>query len=126
MRLNKPAIESEYGQVYYQNVRGLTTKTETFYTNLLSEEYDIIGLTETWLCDGIYTDLFDDRYTVKRKDRNTSATRGGGVLVVFNKKLSYELLETNEECNVECLFVKLKLKNSVWLYLLYILNLIHI
>lgn len=109
-RANKPAAESKYGRVYYQNVRGLRTKTETFHENLLSEEYDIIALTETWLCDGIFSEeLFDERYNVVRKDRHT-ATRGGGVLVAFNKKLSYELLETKEECNVECLFVKLKFK----------------
>lgn len=61
------------------------------------------------MCDGIYSEeLFDERYTVIRKDRNTSATRGGGVLVAFNKKLPYELLETKEECNVECLFVRVR------------------
>ena len=110
IKLNKPNVAQRTGgfqQVYYQNVRGLRTKTEGFFTNLLTEEYDIVALTETWLCDSIFSsELFDDRYTVIRRDRSTTATRGGGVLAAFNKKIPYEIIESN--CEVECIFVKLK------------------
>ncbi|KAG5881010.1 hypothetical protein JTB14_027410 [Gonioctena quinquepunctata] len=66
-KLKLPA-KSTFCNIYYQNTRRLRTKTSTFYENPLLEEYDIIGLTETWLCEGIHTsELFDERYTVVRK-----------------------------------------------------------
>lgn len=49
--------------VYYQNARGMRTKTNIFYRNVCSNNYDIILLTETWLVDGIAdSELFDCRY----------------------------------------------------------------
>lgn len=71
--------------IYYQNVRGLRTKTNTFLNNLVVNNYDIICLTETWLTDGIFdAELFDSRYTIFRKDRDYARrgdTLGGGVLI---------------------------------------------
>lgn len=51
--------------IYYQNVRGLRSKTLTFYRNLSLVSYDIIILTETWLNDSVFdSELFDSRYVV--------------------------------------------------------------
>lgn len=77
--------------VYYQNVRGLRTKTNTFYRNIQVNSYDIIALTETWLTDSVFdNELFDDRYLVWRRDRNYASTGqslGGGVLIAVRREL---------------------------------------
>lgn len=78
--------------VYYQNTRGLRTKTHTFKRNLNLSSYDVVSLTETWLLDGISdSELFDDRYLVWRRDRDffkTKQTRGGGVLLAVRRDFS--------------------------------------
>lgn len=77
---------------YYQNTRGLRTKTNLFYRNLCLTNHDVILLTETWLLDGIAdSELFDSRYLVWRRDRDydlTRQTRGGGVLIATHKNLT--------------------------------------
>lgn len=76
---------------YYQNVRGLRTKTSIFRRNLLLSNYSVIALTETWLVDGFSdSELFDDRYLVWRRDRRydlTGQSYGGGVLLAVCKDL---------------------------------------
>ncbi|CAB3251213.1 unnamed protein product [Arctia plantaginis] len=54
--------------------------------------YDIIVLTETWLNSSVLsTELFDDRYVVYRRDRESSGfhpgKEGGGVLVAVSRRL---------------------------------------
>lgn len=59
--------------------------------NILSHDYDIIVLTETWFHPGINNNEFiDTRYNVYRNDRNLAASNksdGGGVLVATLKTL---------------------------------------
>lgn len=78
-------------RVYYQNVRGLKTKTSVFRSQLLLQSYDVIVLCETWLREDVFTsELFDDRYVVYRNDRNNESAGkkdGGGCLIAVNKKL---------------------------------------
>lgn len=75
--------------IYYQNVRGLRTKTSTFSRNVCLCDYDVIGITESWSLDSISSsELFDDRYIVWRRDRNylrTQQTKGGGVLMAVKR-----------------------------------------
>jgi len=79
--LNETSTKTTSLQVYYQNVRGLRTKTNELYASILAEEYDLIVLAETWLTDGFHNaELFDNRYHVVRADRSYGR-RGGGVLV---------------------------------------------
>lgn len=77
--------------IYYQNVRGLRTKTTTILQNNLSNDYDIIALTESWLTKGIRDDeLFDPRYYVYRRDRDYASTGqrlGGGVVLAIKQEL---------------------------------------
>lgn len=79
-------------KIYYQNTRGLRTKTNRFKRNILLNEYDVVLITESWLNDGIGdSELFDDRYIVFRRDRQYSATQqvnGGGVLIAVHRKLA--------------------------------------
>jgi exonuclease III len=72
--------------ILYQNVRGLNTKIDTFFTNILSCQNDVILLTETWLNDNVLSsEIFNDQYRVFRSDRKTG--RGGGVLSAFRQVL---------------------------------------
>lgn len=77
--------------IYYQNCRGLRSKTMQFKQNLLSNDFDIIIITETWLHDGILDgELCDTRYDVFRNDRDLAATgkaTGGGVMILSRHSL---------------------------------------
>lgn len=78
--------------IYYQNCRGIRTKLNTLYLNIMSHAYDVIILTETWLTLDISDNEFiDQRYLVFRCDRNRSLTNkkdGGGVLIAISKELN--------------------------------------
>ncbi|KAL0831107.1 hypothetical protein ABMA28_001979 [Loxostege sticticalis] len=77
--------------IYYQNCRGLRTKLHTLYMNILTQSYDIIILTETWLhADITDNEFIDNRYRVFRADRDLCATGrrdGGGVLIAIRRAL---------------------------------------
>lgn len=76
---------------YYQNCRGTRTKLHTLYMNILSNNYDVIILTETWLVPWISDNEFiDQRYVVFRCDRDRDATTkldGGGVVIAVLRSL---------------------------------------
>lgn len=78
--------------VYYQNARSIRGKTIEFRQSLLTSDFDIVVIVETWLLDGIYdTEVFDSRYDVFRCDRNTNTTghvRGGGVMVLTKREFA--------------------------------------
>lgn len=80
---------------YYQNVRGLRTKTKQVYNAVNSSDYDIIIFTETWLISSISDiEIFNDSYTIYRKDRHlTSVEYGGGVLIAIQNKFKSEQIE---------------------------------
>ena len=95
--------------MYYQNVRSLKNKAEDFFCSCLSENFNIIVLTETWLSPEFPTSvIFDDRYQVFRNDRNvfnSNKTCGGGVLVAVEK--SFNPIELSViQVPVEHIFVK--------------------
>ncbi|CAK1544592.1 unnamed protein product [Leptosia nina] len=98
---------------YYQNVRGLNSKTATFRLNVLNCNYDIIILSETWLNASVYnSEIFDDRYNVYRRDRSSSThskhkTTGGGVLIAVLKTLPSQRLNSFES-DCEDLWVSIK------------------
>lgn len=94
--------------IYYQNVRGLRTKTNTIFRNLLQQDNDIVCFTETWLHGSIFdTEIFDSRYTVYRSDRCYDLrgdSMGGGVLIAVNSNLpvysSSQIMLTNKAADV--------------------------
>lgn len=75
---------------YYQNVRGLNTKTHDFWNNIVSSDYPVICCTETWLQPSILTsEIICDSYSAIRADRRISelnCKRGGGVLLAVHNK----------------------------------------
>ncbi|GBN58499.1 putative RNA-directed DNA polymerase from transposon BS [Araneus ventricosus] len=102
-------------QISQENVRGLRTKTVEFFSSVASVEYDVICVTETWLCEDIDSwHLFDDRYLVYRKDRGSSSNssrRGGGVLVAIKKCLSSRKLDV-PGLDLEAIWISVKLNYS--------------
>lgn len=90
--LNGSRTDNSKLNIYYQNVRGLRTKTIVFFRNVCACNYDIIIITETWLLDSIKdAELFDNRYVVWRRDRNynaTGQTLGGGVLIAVRRDVA--------------------------------------
>lgn len=83
--------------IYYQNVRGLRTKTAQLLIASSDVHYDLFALTETWLTSNIKSsELFDFHlYRIFRSDRNSIATGmhlGGGVLLAIRNIFNcYEL-----------------------------------
>lgn len=101
-------------KVYYQNVRGLRTKADEFSSNLALSSFDIICLTETWLCAEIHdSQYFANDYTVFRRDRDYSATGqrfGGGVLIAVSSKLKSCRRQDLETCD-ECVWLEILLRD---------------
>ena len=97
--------------IYYQNVRGLRTKSTTFLKNLTENNYDCICLTETWLNgDHSNSDYFTRNYNVFRSDR-TTLSRGGGALIAI--KDSYNVLRRSDlEYQNEDVWVEIKLNSQ--------------
>lgn len=98
--------------IYYQNCGGFRTKLNTLYFNILSNNYDIIVLTETWLVPHISDNEFiDQRYTVFRCDRDrvlTGKKDGGGVLIAVLRNLQPSVIISSLSPNIsECLIVQL-------------------
>ena len=97
-------------------MRGLNTKTETFYLSTIErEDIDVFVITESWLQSNILSsEIFDlGKYNVFRKDRDlllAGKKRGGGVILATKSKLN--VVEINLEhqiVGVELICVKLKL-----------------
>lgn len=114
--------------IYYQNVRGLRTKTHQFYSSVVAENFDVIAITETWLCDGFSNnELFPSNYVVFRDDRNLSVIdkcRGGGVALAVKsqfKPIKLAINYNSPKCNLLC--VKLQtMPKPIYFMVVYILN----
>lgn len=102
--------------MYYQNVRGLRSKTIDFFNNIVCNDYDVIVLSETWLNNSIFDlELFDNRYIVYRRDRETtgfhSFKNGGGVLIAVAKHLKSKRL-CHLESRCEDIWIELQVINA--------------
>ncbi|KAL1374746.1 hypothetical protein pipiens_017903, partial [Culex pipiens pipiens] len=74
----------------------MRTKTEKLRLALMSSDYDVVVLTETWLHGNILDSEFSANYKIFRLDRNTatsSAARGGGALVAVKSDLGAREVE---------------------------------
>lgn len=75
--------------LFYQNVRGLRTKADCFFSNVTLSNCSIFCLTETWLCSSIgSSDYFPPCFEVHRRDRDSTprSRTGGGVLVAVDRR----------------------------------------
>lgn len=99
---------------YYQNVRGLRTKTSNFLLSSTSCYHDVIALTETSLNSSLFDgELFDtSQFLVYRCDRsmlNSVSDVGGGVLIAVRSHIKSELVTIPDVNEVEMVIVKLHL-----------------
>lgn len=106
-------METKSIEMLYQNTRGLRTKTQQFKQNILNNEFDLILITESWLCQSIYNgEICDDRYDIFRCDRHKGTSlkeTGGGVMLCALKKLQVQHKQ-DWMCNgVESLWITLSL-----------------
>lgn len=108
-------LDTKLLKIYYQNARGLRTKTTTFYRNVCLTSYDIIMITESWLLGSIVdSELFDERYVVFRRDRDynlTGQTRGGGVLIAVRRDIIV-VSKPEYHSSAEDLWITISLKSS--------------
>ncbi|KAL0871995.1 hypothetical protein ABMA27_004435 [Loxostege sticticalis] len=91
-------------EIFYQNVNRIRSKLHEIHINILNSNYDVICLVETNLTDDICnSEIFDHRYHVFRRDRQTTSNKkkdGGGVAIAIKKKynvIRQQLWETHLE-----------------------------
>ena len=110
--------------IFYQNVRGLRTKTQDLRLALSSSDYDVIALTETWLGSDILNSELSSDYVIHRLDRNPSTSlmhRGGGVLIGVKRHLRCKVISLTNADSVEQVAVCISLpKQSVYICCVYI------
>lgn len=110
-------------KIFYQNVRGLRTKTVQFKQRLSISSGDLHCITESWLNEGFRsTELCDDNVNIFRRDRHyvaSNSSRGGGVLVITNHSLLAERIvefETSLD-KLEDIWIRVRLSDGRWIYL---------
>lgn len=103
------------------NIRSLLRKYDLFEYGFLDGEFDLIGVTESWLTACMPNNVVTCKgYNLIRKDRNTlqntngsgRVKRGGGLCLYLKDNFEYEeLFPLNRECAFEWLCVKLSRGN---------------
>lgn len=91
--------------VAHINVHSLLAPThlDKLRGHVLQHEYDIVGITETWLNSSVLNDsIHIDNYTIARRDRDT---RGGGVAFYIHNSLNFTLLHSS--LNIEQIWIQL-------------------
>lgn len=113
--------------LYYQNVRGLCSKTDTVFSAFPTIGADAVFLTESWLkpeiCDA---ELFDTNlYNVFRKDRDFGSVgrlNGGGVVTIIDSNFCSLSFSNVISANLVPLIDTVICKCSFDSYLLYLVN----
>ena len=76
----------EYINICYFNARSLVNKLSRFQSLILSSNYDIVCVTETWLSESFFDqEILPPNYIIYRNDRKT---RGGGVPIAIKNSLN--------------------------------------
>lgn len=100
-------------KLYYQNVRGLRTKSDSCFQACSDGFFDIIAFTETWLNHShVDVDFFPNQYVVHRSDRQYVPgviERGGGVLLAVRRSMSV-IRRHDLELTNECVWLEIRLK----------------
>lgn len=114
-------------KIFYENIDGISDhKIRDLAESSSTADYEIIALTETWLNQSVKKEILDDRYTVYRKDRETTAisqtaTRGGGVLIAVRSTIKCELYSNDKMEDLEALCVRIPTSSGlIYVYCLYI------
>lgn len=100
--------------IAYLNVRSLLPHFADLKNLLLEKSFDILGISETWLTQGIPSDHVQvPGYTFLRTDRDM---RGGGVGMYFKNNFKYEVLTSKQSESLEQLWIKFKFNNVVYIF----------
>lgn len=97
-------------RLYYQNVRGIRTKTD-IRKDISASGYDVICFTEHWLNNDFNNgEYFDDSYFVERSDRNRiGVSRGGGALIAIKNFIAYKRYhEWENESSFDNVWIQIK------------------
>jgi len=101
---------------FYTNSRSIVNKLQKFQSVVYSKSFDVIGLTETWFSNNIFdNEILPSNYSLFRHDRQS---RGGGVLIAVNNKISCQKLTS--PVNLELICIRLNLPNPVTVCIVYI------
>lgn len=120
-----PTLCDDQINIYYQNVRGLRTKSKEFFLNASASNHEVFAITETWLTNAHNSEeFFPNEYFIYRFDRpNTplNTRRGGGTLIAVTANIPSEQMHFANDANLEYTCVKLSLNNiAIIIYCLYI------
>lgn len=111
-------------RIFYHNLGGAKSFIHKIRAAIISSDYDVIMLTETWFNDAINNEeLFDSNWSVYRRDRSCTLNdhrEGGGVLIaVRNDFPSCRMPSLNS--SIEQLSVKMTVnQRSLFLNVVYI------
>lgn len=100
-------------RAYYQNVRGLRTKTE-IQSKISASQFELIAFTEHWLNDEfVSSEYFDDSYFVERNDRKRPDKKwGGGALIAIKNSIPYKrYCDWENETAFENVWIEIKTKS---------------
>ena len=76
------------------NACSLVNKLKNFTSFVLSQSFQIIAITETWLSDFIYNhEILPSSYSIYHRDHTT---RGGGVLIAVNQSIPSRIINVAE------------------------------
>lgn len=104
--------------IFYQNVRGLRTKSNEFSLNLEAFDADITCITESWLTEGfLNSEYSSNRFHIHRRDRNytsSNTSRGGGSIIIHKNNLrSTRIMEMESNINfVEDICLKVETESG--------------
>ena len=98
----KPLVQSKCLNFVFLNIRSLKNKTTSLFDFMVSQNIDVLALTETWLCCGdnaVLNKLLPPGYDIRHVDRER---RGGGVALIYIKDISFRnIVQTNEITQIE-------------------------
>lgn len=112
--------------LFYQNVRGLRTKSKQFFGNSSSVDYHIIVLTEIWLNHSHFSNEYLNKsYVVYRKDRcdtgSTLSLRGGVIIAVKSNLTSSDMkIPGADDIEYVCTKITLTQNSKLIVYAAYI------
>ena len=97
------------------NARSLVNKLTNLSSFVLSHDFQIIAITETWLSNFIYdNEILPPSFSIYRHD---CKTRGGGILIAIKQTIPSRIISIPDE--VEALTVQLMLYEPINLCLIY-------
>jgi hypothetical protein len=113
--INRSNVGSgNYLDIFYQNVRGLKTKSIDTFNNVCSFNFKIASLTEAWLNESHYSQhFFPEAYTVYRSDRDCNTKLSGGeTLIAISEAVFGVKRRSDLEYFQACVWVEITVTHS--------------